>query len=170
MQGLGGTPAGLNRAASMGGNKPGTAADLDPLKFQCSGQSDNGGPAISTSFTAEKGGQYKFVAWGAGTHSNNFGGSLAIRTFRMARDQTIPITVGSAYNTSNDPHTYIYFPDVTMTAGGNGSAASGGDYNSAGQSTAAAASYGNYQGGQGLNRSPGGAQVGGMVFVYYVGV
>lgn len=168
MQGLGGLAPGLNRGATMSGNKAGGARDPYPIKFMVAGLTQNQGAVAPTSFTADKTGFYQFAAWGAGNTSTSAAASLAIRTVWLIKDQIIPIVVGSSHNSGTDYHTTVTFPDVAMVAQGNGGSATGGDVNVSAVG-AVAGTYGGYIGGP-RYCAPGGGSNGGLVIVTYLGM
>jgi hypothetical protein len=166
MQGLGGTAGGsgapgLNKAASMSGNKEfvgggGTNGIIDQIS-PIAAATD-----ISGTFTITIGGVYEIVLQGAGgtgsagVQTSGGGGGISYAKRRFAAGATITYVV-AAGNASNTTSTAI-LPDgtvlsVTAAVGQISGAGSGGDYNGAGTNASGsnagvAASYLGYKGGR----------------------
>lgn len=180
MQGLGGLAPGLNRGASMSGNRASDAGSAFPIVFTQDGYGNNGGAKITTSYSPSRSGRYQFIGWGAGAYNSGTpgggGGALVVRTKRLAAGESVGIQIGSCYNGASNSDTVFTFPDgVSSTAGGgayNGTTAgtaSGGDINVNGTNAGAAASYGALVGGQANHQTPGGGFTGGRATVIYLG-
>lgn len=199
MQGLGGLAPGLNRGATMSGNKAGGLADVNPVKLLRVGKST---ADVSISFLAEIPGLYQFALYSnGGNGSPNLGGgggSLAIKTKRLRKSEVATILL--AYNAAS---TVTFDDGSVLTAGrggntnpgvsvGAGGVATGGDVNLSGTSGSAsgaaylggsAPSYLGFVGGQSAdtpvlgNATPGGGGTGfaqqagcpGQIIVTYVG-
>lgn len=134
----------------------------------------------SYTFRPTKAGFWRFVAWGAGgdaspgTGTGGGGGGLSIKTVFLTPAQTVSIVVGDWISNNGASSTVITFPDgsaMTIAPAGPGGTsaggvATGGDVNVNGASTAtsaggAAASFGEFRGGNGgaanaPGRAPGG--------------
>lgn len=190
MQGLGGLAPGLKRGATMSGNKPPTDVTT-PLAYQLHGVTSGALPLTGT-FVADRAGRYKVVAWGPGgarpdtggtSNANGGGGGLAIKTVRLNKGQSlaIEIQIPSFGVGSENNNTAVTFPDGTVMRAytgkfsGAAGAATGGDINVSGSpgvigspgAAGAAASYGEFIGGAGL-QSPGGG--GGFAISFTPGV
>lgn len=162
MQGLGGLAPGLNRGATMSGNKSGTNDGSYGVVLMRTA----GGTTVSDTFTVPSAGLYRTAIYGAGAVGPSAGGGaggLAIRTLRLLKDEVLPYTI--APNDDTGTASTITFRDgVVMTAnsptGATGAGATGGDINltganGSGATGGAAPSYGGLVGG-GAGLTPGG--------------
>jgi hypothetical protein len=95
-------------------------------------------PPGSYTFTAAKGGKYKFIAWGAGggagtagagTDTGGGSGGYAEITMFLATGQSVAVVVGVGGLFASGGNTTLTFPNgkvVTCTGGAAGAASSGG--------------------------------------------
>lgn len=164
MQGLGGLAPGLNRGATMSGNKAGGIADLNPVKLMRVGSPS---ATATFNFTATTGGLYQIVIDGPGASASGGtgggAGAKCVKTVRLRKDEVIAFSLGQPDTT----HTTATLPDgAVMTARGStftsgvGGTATGGDINlpggnASGGTGGANPSYAGYFGGA-ANHTPGG--------------
>lgn len=132
MQGLGGLAPGLNRGATMSGNKGGTDSGTHGVKLMRTA----GATTVTGTFTAPSAGLYRIALWGAGAVDSSGGGAggLAVRTLRLFKDEQLPYVI--APNDDTGVASAITFRDSTMTANSAtttaGGTATGGDVNQTG--------------------------------------
>lgn len=124
MQGLGGLAPGLNRGATMSGNKALGFTDPSPTKYDKLAVINISPPTLDT-FTAAAAGLYQFAAIGAGglvvSATSGGGGALGIITKRLRRGDVVAIQLGCAAGDSlakND--TILMFPDGSVATAGGG--------------------------------------------------
>lgn len=161
MQGLGGLAPGLNRGATMSGNKGGANDGSYGVKLSRA----TGFFSVSATFTVPSAGLYQVALWGAGADNGANGGGaggLAVRTLRLRKDEQLPYVIGPTDDAGTA--STITFSDSVMTANSattaTGVGATGGDVNSTGASGAGAVggtapAYNGYTGG-GPGATPGG--------------
>lgn len=181
MQGLGGLAPGLNRGATMSGNKGGTNDGSYGVKLMRTA----GATTVSDTFTAPSAGLYRVGLYGAGAIGPSAGGgagALAVRTLRLQKDELLPYTI--APNDDTGTASTITFRDGVMTAnsptGATGATATGGDINltggnGSGATGGAAPSYDGLVGGSaaftpgGGSNHPAGIPGSGMIIITKIG-
>lgn len=182
MQGLGGLAPGLNRGATMSGNKGGTNDGSYGVKLMRTA----GATTVSGTFTVPSAGLYRVGLYGAGALGPSAGGGaggLAVRTLRLQKDELLPYAI--APNDDAGTASTITFRDgVVMTAnsptGATGAGATGGDINltggdGSGATGGAAPSYDGLVGGSaaftpgGGSNHPAGIPGSGMIIITKIG-
>lgn len=163
MQGLGGLASGLNRGATMSGNKGGTDSGTHGVKLLRTA----GLTAVSATFTVPSAGRYQVALYGAGGAAGASGGGaggLAVYETRLQKDEQLPYTI-APWDDAGTPST-ITLRDGVMTANssttGVGAGATGpvgGVYltggSGVGATPGAAPSYGGFVGGAVSGAAPG---------------
>lgn len=167
-QGLGGLAPGLNRGATMSGNKGGANDGSYGVKLMRTA----GLSSVSATFTVPSAGLYQVALYGAGGNAGASGGgagALAVRSVRLQKDELLPYVI-APWDDAGTASTITFRDGVmtansaTTTAGVGASGPAGGTYLTGGSGSGAtggvAPSSGGFVGGNGTQTPGGGAETG----------